>query len=215
MLESLQSCIDCSSLGCSECGKKYPAFCLTAKLPDEDLCRSVELMKDSKYTSYLEAAAEVIKIGKGHITRVEETILFAKQLHAHKIGIATCTALIAESRILAKIFRANGFSVYGVSCKVGAVPRAELGLGPEYCILGPNTCNPILQAHLLNEARTELNVVMGLCVGHDMIFQKHSEAMCTTLVAKDRVTGHNPVVPIYNVNTSYKYLLDPHWLETL
>ena len=34
----------------------------------------------------------------------------------------------------------------------------------------------ILQARLLNQAHTELNVVIGLCVGHDSLFYKYSNA---------------------------------------
>jgi uncharacterized metal-binding protein len=49
---------------------------------------------------------------------------------------------------------------------------------------------------------TELNVVVGLCVGHDSLFLKHAEAPCTVLVVKDRVTGHNPLGAIA---TSYGY----------
>lgn len=36
----------------------------------------------------------------GNLTRVEETIEFAKKMGFKKIGIATCTALIKESGIL-------------------------------------------------------------------------------------------------------------------
>ena len=61
-------------------------------------------------------------------------------------------------------------------------------------------CNPILQARLLNQAYTELNVVIGLCVGHDSLFYKYSNAYTTTLVTKDRVTGHNPAAALYTAN---------------
>ena len=63
-----------------------------------------------------------------------------------------------------------------------------------------NICNPVLQAKLLNQHQTQLNIVFGLCVG--------SDAICTTLVAKDRVTGHNPVVPLYQLQSYYKRLME-------
>ena len=59
-------------------------------------------------------------------------------------------------------------------------------------------CNPAGQAQLLNEAKTQLNALCGLCVGHDAIFAKISEAPVTTLIAKDRVLAHNPVGAIYS-----------------
>ena len=45
--------------------------------------------------------------------------------------------------------------------------------------------------------KTDLNVVVGLCVGHDSLFMKYSKAPVTTLITKDRVTGHNPAAPLY------------------
>ena len=65
-------------------------------------------------------------------------------------------------------------------------------------------CNPILQARLLNQAKTDLNVVIGLCVGHDSLFYRYSDAYVTTLVTKDRVTGHNPAAALYTSNSYYK-----------
>ena len=53
------------------------------------------------------------------------------------------------------------------------------------------------QALLLNQCNTELNIIVGLCIGHDILFTQHSKAPVTTLVVKDRVTGHNPVVNLY------------------
>ena len=45
---------------------------------------------------------------------------------------------------------------------------------------------------------------MGLCVGHDSLFYKYAEGLTTTMVVKDRVTGHNPVAAIYNAESYYK-----------
>ena len=47
--------------------------------------------------------------------------------------------------------------------------------------------NPIAQAELLNEAGTELNIIVGLCVGHDALFIRHCKAHVTVLAAKDHV----------------------------
>lgn len=42
-------------------------------------------------------------------------------------------------------------------------------------------CNPIGQAAFLNEAKTDLNILLGLCVGHDSLFIKYSNAPITVL----------------------------------
>ena len=60
---------------------------------------------------------------------------------------------------------------------------------------------------MLNQEQTDLNIAIGLCVGHDSLFYKYSDALVTTLVAKDRVTGHNPCAVLYNINSYYKNLL--------
>ena len=46
-------------------------------------------------------------------------------------------------------------------------------------------------------AKTAFNIIIGLCIGHDMLFTKHSRAPVTTLIVKDRFTGHNPVISLY------------------
>ena len=59
-------------------------------------------------------------------------------------------------------------------------------------------CNPAGQAAMLNEAGSQLNIICGLCVGHDAIFSRASRAPVTTLIVKDRVLAHNPAGAIYS-----------------
>lgn len=142
-------------------------------------------------------------------TRVEDTVAFAKLMGYRKIGIATCIGLLEESRRLAAILEAQGFEPQSVCCKAGSIDKLELGL-TEAEKVRPGSfepaCNPVAQARLLNEAGTQMNIIVGLCVGHDMLFAKHSEAPVTTLVVKDRVTGHNPAAVLYGQNFYYKRL---------
>ena len=64
-------------------------------------------------------------------------------------------------------------------------------------------CNPIHQSRRLNKEETDLNILVGLCVGHDSLFYKYSKAPVTTLVVKDRVLGHNPVAALYTADSYY------------
>jgi uncharacterized metal-binding protein len=41
-------------------------------------------------------------------------------------------------------------------------------------------------------------VIVGLCLGHDMLFTMNSKAPVTTLIVKDRLLGHNPVIALYS-----------------
>lgn len=142
-------------------------------------------------------------------TRVEDTIAFAKLMGYRKIGIATCIGLLDETNRLALILKAQGFEPLSVCCKSGSKDKLELGV-EEADKVRPGTfepaCNPIAQARLLNSAVTDMNIIVGLCVGHDMLFTKYSEAPVTTLVVKDRVTGHNPVSVLYGQNFYYRRL---------
>lgn len=47
---------------------------------------------------------------------------------------------------------------------------------------------------------------MGLCVGHDCLFNRHSAAPVTTLVAKDRVLANNPAGALYTAGSYYRKL---------
>jgi uncharacterized metal-binding protein len=73
-------------------------------------------------------------------------------------------------------------------------------------------CSPISQAKLLNYEKTDLNVLLGLCVGHDSLFFKYAEAPTTVLAVKDRVTGHNPLAAVYLYNSYYQKLKYPEVL---
>ena len=50
---------------------------------------------------------------------------------------------------------------------------------------------------------------MGLCVGHDSLFFRHSEAPVTVLAVKDRVLGHNPLAAVYLADGYYHVRLFP------
>lgn len=208
MKEIVRSCIDCGLTNCEHLDKHFPNFCLTTAL-DEDEIEQVRkmYMTDTENDKVARASAEVEMENYCKMTRVEETMEFAKKMGYHKLGIATCVGLISESRMLAKILRANGFEVYGIACKVGAQKKESIGIKKECETIGINMCNPIMQAKLLNKEKTELNIVMGLCVGHDSLFYKYSEALTTTLVTKDRVLGHNAVAALHCANSYYQKLL--------
>ncbi len=142
-------------------------------------------------------------------TRVEDTVALARLMGWKKIGIATCIGLLAEAEQLCAIFTAQGLEPQSICCKAGSIDKLELGLKEEDKVR-PGTfepaCNPIAQAEICNRLGTDMNVIVGLCVGHDMLFAKHSNAPVTTLVCKDRVTGHNPAAVLYGQNFYYKRL---------
>ena len=202
-----KSCIDCGYANCNKMDRSYNDFCMTTHMDDQVLSEAMASYKGED-TKIAVAAAQLESENYCKMTRIEEIMEFAKKLGFKKIGIATCVGLLSEARTAAKIFRAHGFEVFGVGCKAGAVPKVSVGIPKECENVGVNMCNPILQAKLLNHHHTQLNVVIGLCVGHDSLFYRHAEALTTTLIAKDRVLGHNPAAALYQANGYYAKLLE-------
>ena len=205
-MEIKRSCIDCGVTNCNNEDSMYPDFCLSTNMDEGVLKEAMDCYLEEENRRISQASASVENDGYLRWCRVEELIVFAKRMGYSKLGIATCVGLINESRKLAQILRNHDFEVYGVACKCGAQKKRDIGCSPSCDLLGENMCNPILQAKLLNSEKTDFNVVMGLCVGHDSLFYKYAEAPVTTLVAKDRVTGHNPVAAIYQADSYFKRL---------
>jgi uncharacterized metal-binding protein len=207
------TCSDCGLLSCYRREKDFPPFCLTESSDPDELGKILELYKgDGKDARVSRAAAEVEGTYYGKLTRVEEIIAFANRIEAKRIGVATCIGLIEETRVFVKILEAHGLESYAVLCKVGSVDKTEVGIPEELKILKgshESLCNPIFQARILNAQKTDLNVIVGLCVGHDSLFIKHSDALVTTLITKDRVLAHNPAAALYTAGFYYKRLLLP------
>jgi len=180
---------------------------------DEDgIERAREQYEDPEIHRVAHASALVESEGYCRWTRVEEICAFAKKMGFTKLGIATCISMVDLARTLSGILESHGFEVASVACKNGGVPKEQLGLREEEKIR-PGTyesmCNPLAQAELLNDAGCELNIVLGLCVGHDSLFFRHSKGLATTLVAKDRVLAHNPVGALQLADTYFQRVWGP------
>ncbi|MDR1184321.1 MAG: DUF1847 domain-containing protein, partial [Coriobacteriales bacterium] len=213
-MDQLISCANCGVFNCDHPDAAYPTACLTTDTPDTELQEVLAQYRDDpRISSMFQAAAEIEGLYYGQLTRVEEVVLFAKKLGVKKLGIATCMGLIYETKTFVKVLQAKGIeSVCAVACKVGGIDKSVVDI-PEDVKVRPgnheSTCNPILQAHILNKAGTDLNVVVGLCVGHDTLFIKHSEAPVTYLLVKDRVLAHNPVGALYGNKFYYRRIMTP------
>ena len=215
MSKTAESCSECGVINCLRQDKSYPSFCLTVSLDPNEVESIVEHLRgDTLDGRIARAAAEIEGIYYGKATRAEEIILFAKRIGAKRVGVATCGGLIQEARTFVKVLRAKGLDAFTVACKVGSVDKTQIGLSDDVKVQAGSyeaMCNPILQAKLLNAQNTDLNVLVGLCVGHDSLFIKYSDAPVTTLVAKDRVLGHNPVAALYETHSYYRRMLDPEY----
>ena len=156
---------------------------------------SKPLYEDPMERKLLTVAAEIEALYYGEICRVDETMEFARRMDFKKIGIAFCLGLRKEAYLLGQIF-SKEFEVHSVCCKIGGLKKKDFDM-PERDWIGSVTCNPKEQARILNEEKTDFNIVLGLCVGHDSLFYRYSDAPATTLIVKDRKLGHNPVAALY------------------
>ncbi len=131
-------------------------------------------------------AAEAAMIPRGE--KIDEIKEYARQMGYRKIGIANCACVAREAEIVAERFRPE-FEVKVVGCKVGKILKSDM-FGEDAKGMA---CNPMDQARELGEWGSELNLVMALCIGHDIVFQEHSTAPTSTLLVKDRAHKHNPM----------------------
>lgn len=196
----MTDCANCGSFACRSNQKEsIPANCPMNQVR-EAYDEAMEEYLKPKNNRMARVAAIVEATGYGKWTRLEEIIEFAERMDFKRLGLVFCSGLRTEGRKVAKILKEAGFEVESVCCKTGSKPKELIGLKDEEKVRPGQfeaMCNNIAQAKILNRVKTDLNVLLGLCVGHDALFIKHSEAPVTVLAVKDRVLAHNPLGAIY------------------
>lgn len=193
-------CSKCEILACSHDElEKAPPGCPTVDYPD--VFASARKEYEKKDIRKMHQTAAHIEV-KGYMKwpRVMEVIKFAQKMGYEKLGIAFCIGLKEEAKIITRILEKNGFTVYTAICTQGALLKKDIDIPPEDTFNSPEevSCNPVGQAYYLNAMNTDLNLIVGLCIGHDINFTQHSQAPVTVLVVKDRVTTHNPAAALYS-----------------
>jgi len=113
-------------------------------------------------------------------TKLEEIAIYSKRLGYRKIGIAFCIEHEREARLVYDIL-SRYFEVFSVCCKVCSLDKESLGIKKTENLEFEAACNPKGQALLLNNDDTDLNIMLGLKTGYDILFAKYSEAPSITL----------------------------------
>ena len=204
---------------CMKPDGKNPPFCATKLSPQttekaKEIYRSEEVYKFAKEAAIQEGlSAQVVDGVRMQVKpRIVETVEFCRRMGYKHLGLAFCGGLVKEARIVNEILETNGFKVTSAMCKAGGVDKSFLDLTDEQKKNGgghESMCNNINQALILNEAGTEFNIMLGLCVGHDALFLKQSNAYCTVFASKDRAMGNCPLQPIYLYDSYCSYLKKP------
>lgn len=191
-------CARCKTLACSK-----------GEQPESKKCPGLQgTVQAQVYDCYLSgddrrialASARTEAFGYKTMNRLEEIMDFAARMDYHKLGVAFCIGLQNEAALLLEVLENNNFQVCSIICKNGGISKEKIGLKDSEKVR-PGTqemiCNPIAQATLLAREKTDLNIIMGLCVGHDTLFIKYSQAPVTYFAVKDRVLAHNPMAALY------------------
>jgi uncharacterized metal-binding protein len=180
------NCAECESKTCRE-GKDCTGLAdeISGKYSDPNV------QKLMRVASEVEAAYYMKKC------RLEEIIELGKKMNYSHLGIAFCVGLSSETEVLAQILEGH-FKVSSVCCAVCGIYKDAFSL-PQLNEQSKETmCNPIGQAEVLNRQKTDLNLIVGLCIGHDIQFTNFSQAPVSTFIVKDRVLAHNPIGAIYS-----------------
>ena len=215
------SCVKCKIVDkiCRKPEGRGPKFCPT--LTKKDIIEKAlkeydkpEIMEFARQSSIQEGECYGYRDRKPYVLhptkpRIVEIMEFAEKMGYKRLGVAYCGGVTHEAGLLTEVLEKNGFDVIAVSCKLGGIPKERIGLRDQEKINIGNhesMCNPIAQASVLNDAKTDFNIMLCLCVGHDSLFLKYIEAPTTVFAAKDRVTGHNPMAALYTANSYYQRL---------
>ncbi|MFH1091457.1 MAG: DUF1847 domain-containing protein [Pseudomonadota bacterium] len=201
---------------CAYCAKKRcffgdfsqaPEFCPTMGRP-EALAEARSKLEQPENQRMAQDVARTWK-DYGKLTRVEETVLYAKLRGFKKLGLAFCVGLSQEAELFTNLLFNEGFEVVSACCMSGGLSYDDVELPQEDKFnqdIRQPMCNPIGQAALLDGEGCELNIMLGLCVGDDVLFIKHSKAPVTVLAVKDRVLAHNPLGALYTARNMYTRL---------
>ena len=139
-------------------------------------------------------AALVESTGYRRWTRAEEVIEFARRMGFHRLGVVFCSDMAGVAEVYIDVLKKNGFEAISAGNSRGE-------------------CEPVAHAALCNDRGTELNVLLGMCVGHDSMFIRYSKALVTCLVAKDRFLVHNPVGALYGARGYFSQALREHQVK--
>jgi uncharacterized metal-binding protein/predicted Fe-Mo cluster-binding NifX family protein len=189
-------------------GRRRPLDCLAC--PDRVCLRAEPCpwlstpfpVADVGFEKMLEATWDVACEEERTLCRLAELVYFALEMGYTKLGVAFCVDLLEPASVLTGVLR-RFFEVVPVCCKVRGIRGSDSrSSGPRPSPLSGESsvaaCDPVTQAAALNAAGTDLNVLVGLCVGADSVMSKESQAPVTTIFVKDKSLANNPIGAVYS-----------------
>jgi len=185
--------VDC--LACHDRG------CLRGEACEESGRVEARIAVDNEVDHILEAALDISVENERTLCRLSELIYFCLEMQYRRVGLAYCVQLEEPAEILVRVLR-RFFTVYPVCCKIGGAkildPVTPQSASPDRFFREQVACNPGGQASVLNRLTTDINVMVGLCMGADCVFSRESDAPVTTLFVKDKSLANNPIGAVYS-----------------
>jgi len=183
-------------MDCTKCNTKIcrtTKSCNSQRFDSEDLMITYHLPNNQKI---IQAAAALVDNGRaGTLSRLQEVIEFSKKMNFQRIGIAYCYGMESDAALVTQIFRESGFRTIPVSCTTGGFKQSDVN---DESNIEKVSCNPLAQAEQINNEGVDFTITMGLCLGHDIIFQKKINSYTTTLIVKDRIHNNDPIKALRN-----------------
>lgn len=115
-------------------------------------------------------------------SRLLELINFIRLSGYKKIGIANCLSKQKEAEKLKLLLEKYGLDVLAINCKESGLQASDIDVS-----MCGACCDPLSQAEYLNEQNTEFNIIVGLCLGHGLLFEKYSKVPVTTILVKGSI----------------------------
>ncbi|MCE1188341.1 MAG: DUF1847 domain-containing protein [Ignavibacteria bacterium] len=171
------NCTSCTAKSC-----RQSISCGAERFGKETLQNTYQ---EAPNQAIVQAAADLVDNGKaGTLSRLQELVQFCKSMNYQKVGLAYCYGMEKDAIAIRNFFKSNNISITAISCTVGGVNQNEIN--SQSCT-EKVSCNPIGQAEQLNAENADFVMIMGICLGHDILLQKNLKCDFSTILVKDRV----------------------------
>ncbi len=196
--------IDC--LNCKE------RVCLRGEVCSLGLISSADDIS-GEWLQILQSVASLARKHEGRLCRLAELVDFCLEMKYDKVGVAFCIDFLKHAEIVTGVLR-RFFKVFPLCCQVVSSRESEASqenIAGAGLVQRPEgiTCNPVVQAEILNRVGTDLNVTLGLSIGADCLFTQASRAPVTTLFVKDKLVEDNPICAAYSKNYLAEIAVSP------
>ncbi len=108
-MDFCKSCADCGVINCHTMAGEFPHYCVSLNITPGQYAEAMSCYDDPETHKLAIAAGEVEYEGFGKLTRVEETIMFARKMGAKKTRHSQLRRFNKRSQYFGKNFKNTRF----------------------------------------------------------------------------------------------------------